>query len=115
MRGADADAVVSATAERVGLTEDLLERHPNEVSDGQLQRACLGRALVLRPDVVVADEPGAMLDVSTQAALLAVLAEEAERGLAVLLVSHDTALLRHWCYRVLELADGCLSRQPVAR
>lgn len=104
---------VRATAERVGLTADLLDRHPNEVSDGQLQRACLARALLLRPGVLIADEPGAMLDVSTQAALLAVLAEETARGLAVVLISHDIALLQHWCGRVLDMSEGRVSeRRP---
>lgn len=104
--GGENSAVIRELAHRVGLTEDLLDRHPNEVSDGQLQRACLGRALVLRPEVLIVDELGAMLDVSTQAALLAVLAEETQRGMAVLLVSHDATLLRHWCDEVLRLRDG---------
>lgn len=96
----------------VGLTPDLLTRRVGEVSDGQLQRACLARSLSLDPDVLIADEPGAMLDVSTQAALLGVVGEHADRGMGVLLISHDTALLTHWCDRVLWLRDGHLRDQP---
>lgn len=100
------EQVLGEVAGRVGLTPDLLHRLPNEVSDGQLQRACIARALLSGPDVLVADEPGAMLDVSTQAAMLAVLQEEVSRGLAVLLISHDMALLDHWCDRILHLEEG---------
>jgi ABC-type dipeptide/oligopeptide/nickel transport system ATPase subunit len=110
----DAEPVSDELASRVGLTPDLVRRHPHEVSDGQLQRACLARALAPRPDVLLCDELGSMLDVSTQASLLAVLeTEQAERDLAVVLVSHDRALLRHWCDPVHELRDGRI-RSPSA-
>lgn len=102
------EALAYDAARQVGLTPDLLQRRPTEVSDGQLQRACVARALLLRPDVLVADEPGAMLDVSTQAAILAVLAERVEERMTVVLVSHDPALLTHWCERVVTLRDGRL-------
>ena len=60
--------------ERVGLTPDLLRRFPHEVSEGQLQRACLARALIVRPRYLICDELSSMLDVSTQAALLETIA-----------------------------------------
>lgn len=100
------DALLGSTAERVGLTQDLLNRFPNEVSDGQLQRACLARALLTSPGFLIADEPGAMLDVSTQAAMLEVLKEEVDKGLGVLLVSHDRTLLDNWCDRTLLMREG---------
>ena len=68
-------ALLGEWAARVGLTPDLLERFPHEVSEGQLQRACLARALVVRPRYLICDELSSMLDVSTQAALLEVIAE----------------------------------------
>ncbi len=105
-------ALAVELATEVGLTPDLLTRRTNEVSDGQLQRACLARSLSLHPEVLIADEPGAMLDVSTQAALLGVIGERVDRGMGVLLISHDTALLSHWCDRVLWLRDGQLRDQP---
>jgi peptide/nickel transport system ATP-binding protein len=104
-----ASGEIDAVAASVGLTPELLLRRPSEVSDGQLQRACVARALLADPAVLVADEPGAMLDVSTQAALLEVLAElVAARGTSVVLISHDALLLEHWCDRVLQLDEGRL-------
>lgn len=99
-------AVLEEIAEQVGLTPDLFRRRSTEVSDGQLQRACAARALLLRPDVLVADEPGAMLDVSTQAALLSTLRARTRDGMGVVLISHDVQLLDHWCDRIVTLRDG---------
>lgn len=99
-------------AAEVGLTADLLPRRTTEVSDGQLQRACVARALSLQPDVLIADEPGAMLDVSTQAALLEIIDTRVEQGMGVLLIAHDTTLLTHWCDRILWLRNGQLRDEP---
>ncbi|MGC3004352.1 ABC transporter ATP-binding protein [Streptomyces sp. G35A] len=86
----------------VGLTPDLLTRRPHEVSDGQLQRACLARALVLRPRWLVCDEMTAMLDASTTAALVAVVEEyRAATGAGLLAVGHDRILLDRWCDRTV--------------
>lgn len=98
------DGLLLDIATDVGLTADLLHRRPNEVSDGQLQRACVARALLLEPDVLILDEPGSMLDVSTQAALLSTVARQVETGMAAVLVSHDRTLLEHWCDRIVTLA-----------
>ncbi|GAA2719087.1 ABC transporter ATP-binding protein [Actinocorallia aurantiaca] len=98
-----ADERVRPLAETVGLTDDLLARRPHEVSDGQLQRACLARALVLRPSLLVCDEMTAMLDASTTAALVAVVESyRAETGAALLAIGHDRPLLSRWCTRVLD-------------
>jgi peptide/nickel transport system ATP-binding protein len=88
---------------QVGLTRELLGRRPHEVSDGQLQRACLARALILEPRYVVCDEMTAMLDASTTAALVGVVAERASAGTGVLAVSHDEELLAVWADRVQRL------------
>ncbi|WP_326686637.1 MULTISPECIES: ATP-binding cassette domain-containing protein [unclassified Streptomyces] len=87
----------------VGLTGELLTRRPHEVSDGQLQRACVARALVLRPRILVCDEMTAMLDASTTAALVAVVEDYRQRtGAALLAVGHDRTLLERWCDRTVE-------------
>ncbi|MEQ3550585.1 ATP-binding cassette domain-containing protein [Pseudonocardia nematodicida] len=99
---AEAGRRVDEVAERVGLTAELRFRRPHEVSDGQLQRACLARALAPRPDFLLCDEMTAMLDASTTAALVSVVSDEvAGRGLGVLAVSHDEPLLRAWAGEVV--------------
>ncbi|MEU5278297.1 ABC transporter ATP-binding protein [Streptomyces asoensis] len=104
---------VDELAEAVGLTPELLSRRPHEVSDGQLQRACLARALVLRPRWLVCDEMTAMLDASTTAALVTVV-EEYRRatGAGLLAVGHDRVLLHRWCDRTVEWET--LSEEPPA-
>ena len=95
-------------AGKVGLTPDLLRRQPHEVSDGQLQRACLARALAVSPRYLLCDEPTSMLDVSTQASLLAVIAEhQAASSLGVLLITHDLIVARHWCQEVVDSRELC--------
>ncbi|MFC5805116.1 ABC transporter ATP-binding protein [Streptomyces formicae] len=102
-RRREAGERVAELAVAVGLTDDLLARRPHEVSDGQLQRACLARALVLRPRWLVCDEMTAMLDASTTAALVtAVERYRAATGAGLLAVGHDRTLLARWCDRTVD-------------
>lgn len=101
-RGAEAPDRVRDLARTVGLGEDLLTRRPHEVSDGQLQRACLARALVLRPRWLICDEMTAMLDASTTAALVTAVEDYREdSGAGLLAVGHDKVLLERWCDRTV--------------
>ncbi|MFD8919500.1 ABC transporter ATP-binding protein [Streptomyces sp. NPDC055037] len=105
-RRTDLAARVGELARTVGLTAELLGRRPHEVSDGQLQRACLARALVLRPRWLVCDEMTAMLDASTTAALVAVVEEyRREHGAGLLAVGHDRVLLERWCDRTVRWTE----------
>ncbi len=84
------------TAARVGLDTALLERYPGQVSDGQLQRACLGRVLTQGdggPLLVLCDEPTAMLDPIATGSVVSLLRDMAGAGSTVVLVSHDPALI----------------------
>jgi len=99
------EAALAARCAQVGLAEELWGRYPHEVSEGQLQRACLARTLIARPAYLICDEPTSMLDVSTQAALLEIIAaEQRDRAMGVLLITHDRTLASHWCDRSVELA-----------
>lgn len=92
-------------AHAVHLTEDLLSRRPHQVSDGQLQRACVARAMALRPEVLLCDEPTAALDPPTAAAVVAAITTLAVGGTAVVFASHDQRLLSAAADRTVHLAD----------
>lgn len=79
--------------ERTGLTADLLMRLPSQVSEGQLQRACVARALAAGPRFLICDEATAMLDAATTAGVAGILVDAAAAGTGVLMISHDHPLL----------------------
>jgi len=100
---------VRQALQTVGLptSPDFLARRAHELSGGQLQRVVLARALVLEPKLIVADEPFSMLDPSEQARVINLLKEiQTERGLALLLISHDLALVRKIADRILVMHRG---------
>ncbi|WP_101296573.1 ABC transporter ATP-binding protein [Halegenticoccus soli] len=93
--------------ERVGLSADDVDRYPHEFSGGQKQRIGLARALVLNPDLIVADEPVSALDVSIQAEILALMRRlQEEFDLAVVFISHNLSVVREVCDRVAVMYLG---------
>ncbi|MDI6629872.1 MAG: ATP-binding cassette domain-containing protein [Rhodococcus sp. (in: high G+C Gram-positive bacteria)] len=96
---------VADLAEQVGLTDDLLSRRPHQVSDGQLQRACVARALAQRPRYLICDEVTSMLDAATTASIARSVERQAvDGGLGVLVISHDEDLLDALCSSVHHLS-----------
>ena len=105
VKGDPAEAV-PRLSDLVGLSHELLERFPHEVSGGQLQRACLARALGTQPKYLLADEATSMLDTSSQANLLHTLAGiQQSEGVGILLITHDHTLAEHWCDEVQPFSD----------
>ena len=99
--------IVEDLLERVGLSADDYNRYPHEFSGGQKQRLALARALVLDPDLLVADEPVSALDVSIQADILALIDDlRTEFGLSILFISHDISVVRELCDRTAVMYLG---------
>jgi peptide/nickel transport system ATP-binding protein len=98
---------VEAIVERVGLPSDALGRYPHEFSGGQKQRIGIARALILRPALVVCDEPVSALDVSIQAQILNLLVDlKSDYNLSYLFISHDLGVVRYIADRIAVMYLG---------
>jgi oligopeptide transport system ATP-binding protein len=101
------DAAVSRALAHVRLEPALATRYPHELSGGQCQRIGIARAMVLQPRLLICDEPVSALDVTVQEQIVGLLADlKRESGLAILFISHNLAVVRQLCERILVLYLG---------
>lgn len=98
--------IARAQLDEVGLQGVDLNARPDELSVGQCQRIAIARALLARPSLLIADEPTSALDAATTSEILRLLLQAAAQGTGIVLVSHDQAMLRKFCHRVLLMQAG---------
>lgn len=102
----DEEKRIKRTAKRLGI-QDKLDMFPFEMSGGECQRTAIARALVSKPDIILADEPTGSLDSNNSMNIISILKEIVNDGTTVILVTHDMSVANK-CDRVIEMSDGRL-------
>lgn len=93
--------------DKVGIPHNALDKHPSDFSGGQRQRICIARALLMKPEFIIADEPVSALDMSVQAQIINLLLDlKSEMNLTMLFISHDLRVVQYLCDRVMVMYLG---------
>ena len=104
---ADVQERVSDVMKKVGLLGNLVNRFPHEFSGGQCQRIGIARALILKPKLIICDEPVSALDVSIQAQVVNLLMDlQEEMGLTLIFIAHDLSIVKHISTKIMVLYLG---------
>ena len=112
LKDPDRNRRVSEMLSLVGLSDDYLNRKPGELSGGQRQRICIALALMMEPELIIADEPVSALDVTVQDQILKLLLKlNKELGIALLFISHDLKVVYSVCSRVMVMKKGEIVEQ----
>lgn len=105
---------VNNLGKRLNLDKDILNHLPSQLSGGEAQRVAIGKCLLFKPELIILDEATSMLDVSTQANILAFLKEESQKlNASILIISHDENLLKNYCDITYELKDKTLKEKRI--
>lgn len=108
----DVESRVDDVLRDVGLGKELMTRRPRDLSGGERQRVAIARAVILRPSVLVLDEPTASVDMSSRRALLALLKRlQSEHGLTYVYISHDIRTVEETCSRTIVIYQGRLAEE----
>jgi peptide/nickel transport system ATP-binding protein len=103
---------VESILEKVGLSSQLAERYPSDLSGGQLQRVAIARALITNPKFVICDEPVSMLDASIQSQVLQLMRDlKEEFKLTYIFITHDLAVAQFFCDRIAVMRSGKIVEQ----
>ncbi len=105
------DRRIVSILEKVGLSEQFLERYPHQLSGGEAQRVCIARALVTQPRLLVLDEAVSSLDVSIQSQILKMLSDlRSEMKLSIFFITHDMQSVTYLCDQVAFLYEGHITQ-----
>ncbi len=106
------DELICELLSQVGLSPNLMDRYPHELSGGQLQRVCIARAIALEPEVILFDEAVSSLDISTQIQVMDLLIDlKYKYDLTYIFITHDLTSITYLCDRVIFLNKGLVAEQ----